>query len=535
MKNLTTNSALPFVRTQAENGIARTALTVTNGEQPTGEAPVAAKPLATFIHLSDLHICDTQSPARVEFLDRYADPDFETRAMIDYVGTYRPQEFLTLQVLEAMVQSANQIETGPLLGKSIDGVLITGDVIDNGQANELGWYKTLLEGGSVAQQSGNPEVVEASHATHQNFTDQHYYKPDSSNGNRTDELFGMVQSPGLVDAAHAEFEATGLKHKWFAIHGNHDAMLQGTVGPTPQLNEFVTGNQKLNGIVEGAALEAVFAPFSEVGPSNYPPIDLMTTVEVTPDPSRRFVNMDDWVDAHLACEHDHGISQGAKHAYWTRDFNIDGEGGTVRVIALDTVNPWSGWQGCIDRSQFMWLSEVLADSKDKYVVLTSHHPSVDLVNGYTPEGQEPPALEAEVRELLGEYPNIVLWVAGHVHDHRISFAKAPQGDHGFWQIRTGSHMDWPQQSRVIEIAKTADGRIAVGTVVFNHAGAPLLNLSELADATAQDLESPLYLAGASRILAANDWQRFAGSEALEVLQGEPGDRNAWLWLPDPLA
>jgi metallophosphoesterase (TIGR03767 family) len=535
MEQLTTQKALPFVRTQAANGITRTALRVSEGEAPVGEAPVEAQPLATFIHLSDLHICDTQSPARVEFLDRYADPDYPSRAIIDYVGTYRPQEFLTLQVLEAMVQSANQIETGPLLGKAIDGVLITGDVIDNGQANELSWYKTLLEGGPVAQQSGDPEVIEASHATHPNFTDQHYYKPDSSNGQRSDEMFGMVQLPGLVKAAHSEFEATGLKHNWYAIHGNHDAMLQGTVGPDATLDAFVTGNQKLNGIIEGASLEEVFAPFSEVGPSAYPPVELMTTVEVTPDPNRRFVNMDDWVDTHLNCEHDHGISQGASHAYWTRDFNIDGEGGTVRVIALDTVNPWSGWQGCVDRTQFMWLSDVLEESKDKYVVLTSHHPLVDLVNGYTPAGEEEPALEAEVRQLLGEHPNVILWVAGHVHDHNIGFAKASQGEHGFWQIRTGSHMDWPQQSRVIEIAKTIDGRIAIGTVVFNHAGTTLLNLSELAAATVDDLENPLYLAGISRVLAANDWQRFAGREALEVLEGKPEDRNAWLWLQDPLA
>ena len=26
-------------------------------------------------HLTDLHLCDAESPARIEFLDRYADPD----------------------------------------------------------------------------------------------------------------------------------------------------------------------------------------------------------------------------------------------------------------------------------------------------------------------------------------------------------------------------------------------------------------------------------------------------------------------------
>ena len=39
-------------------------------------APASAdvEVLLTVAHLSDLHVCDSQSPARVEFLDRWADP-----------------------------------------------------------------------------------------------------------------------------------------------------------------------------------------------------------------------------------------------------------------------------------------------------------------------------------------------------------------------------------------------------------------------------------------------------------------------------
>ena len=38
---------------------------------------------------------------------------------IIFLGTYRAHEFLTVQVLEAMVHSVNKIETGPLLGKAV--------------------------------------------------------------------------------------------------------------------------------------------------------------------------------------------------------------------------------------------------------------------------------------------------------------------------------------------------------------------------------------------------------------------------------
>lgn len=56
------------------------------GEPPTGIVRV----IANFIHISDTHICDAQSPARVEFLDRYADPHNPFAKVINsLVGTYR--------------------------------------------------------------------------------------------------------------------------------------------------------------------------------------------------------------------------------------------------------------------------------------------------------------------------------------------------------------------------------------------------------------------------------------------------------------
>ena len=78
-------------------------LSLDRGEVALGESPEVAKVIASFIHLSDLHICDAASPARLEFLDRIADPDNPLSAMVPYIGTYRAQEFLTTQVLEAMV------------------------------------------------------------------------------------------------------------------------------------------------------------------------------------------------------------------------------------------------------------------------------------------------------------------------------------------------------------------------------------------------------------------------------------------------
>jgi hypothetical protein len=53
--------------------------------------------------------------------------------------------------------------------------------------------------------------------------------------------------------------------------------------------------------------------------------------------------------------------------------------------------------------------------------------------------------------------------------------------------------------------------------------------------TPDELANPVALAGLSRLLAANDWQRqHDGPFNIELLAGEPEDRNIWLWANDPL-
>lgn len=499
------------------------------GENVIGEEPLNAQVVAAFIHLSDLHICDAASPARLEFLDRIADPDNPLSQLVPYIGTYRAQEFLTTQVLQAMVVAANEIKKAPLTGAAIDAVVITGDVTDNAQSNELNWYKTILDGGVVTPKSGDSQRSEGSHSSNADLYDIHYYHPDGPPtglpADRPHVLHDFPHFKGVLQAAERQFVADGLTHKWLAVHGNHDALLQGTAVPTPELDALAQGPEKLAGLKNMADLADLFAGFGEIGPAVYPGLDHMETNEVTADSRRALVKMSDWVKVHTDCEHDHGLdAEQPETSYWYRNINTQ-----VRLIALDTVNRFGGWQGCIHREQFEWLSQLLDESKDKYVILTSHHPLENLFNGYVPDEESAPALEAEVRGLLEKHPNVVLWFSGHVHDHKITQSRNSDGSLAFWEIRTGSHIDWPQQSRTIEIVKSSNGKIAIGTVVFDHAGPVVFN------GTADELADPVALAGLSRLLAANDWQRQnEGRFALELMEGQPEDRNIWLWANDPL-
>jgi hypothetical protein len=66
---------------------------------------------------------------------------------------------------------------------------------------------------------------------------------------------------------------------------------------------------------------------------------------------------------------------------------------------------------------------------------------------------------------------------------------------GFWQITTASHIDWPQQARIVEFLATPAG-LAIGCTVIDSA----------APATYQGSADPAGLAALARELAANDWQ-----------------------------
>jgi len=167
-----------IVRSKATPESKWTDLVMDSGEIAVGSEPRERKAIATFIHLSDIHICDAASPARLEFLDRLADPDSPLSALVPYVGTYRAQEFLTTQVFEAMVRATNEITHAPMTGAPIDAVVITGDVTDNAQSNELNWYKTILEGGNINPKSGHVQTSEAAHSSNPETYDVRYYHPD---------------------------------------------------------------------------------------------------------------------------------------------------------------------------------------------------------------------------------------------------------------------------------------------------------------------------------------------------------------------
>lgn len=475
--------------------------------------------LVSVAHLSDLHVCDCQSPGRVEFLDRFADPDSPLREDLDEVGTYRAQEGLTVHVADAMVRAVNEVDAGPVGGAALDLAIITGDLTDNAQANELDWYLTLLDGGEVRPDSGDLDRYEG--VGDDVLFDERYWHPQSVWPDLPRTKFGFPTAPGLLDASRAPFAAAGLGAPWLTVHGNHDQLLQGTVAAPGPLGRFVTGHRKPVQIPSGwttADVLGLMTGLAECDPAAVARLREVGHRLVTPDRNRRAITRAEFVEAHFrpgARPQGHGLPADARdtgRAFYRHDH------GPVTFLVMDTVNEYGGWEGSLDPEQLAWLDDELsaADREQRYAVLASHHPLRHLVNDYV-VGPGRRVVRAEVDVVLDRHPSVVLWLNGHTHRTTITAHRR------WWEVTAPSLVDWPQQSRIVELVRH-DGSLAVATTMLDHTGeAPW----------GGDVEGVDAVAGLSRELAANDWQWRRDPLEEHPRGGRAEDRNTLLNLPDP--
>ena len=130
-------------------------------------------------------------------------------------------------------------------------------------------------------------------------------------------------------------------------------------------------------------------------------------------------------------------------------------------------------------------------------------------------GAEPRVLGPALVEEFLAHDNVIAWVNGHTHDNTIKAHKSATG--GFWEINTASHIDWPQQARLIEVLDNEDGSLSIFCTMLDHQ----------AKRRAGAYESVMQLASLSRLLSANDWQLHPEG------RGKRNARNVELLLPKP--
>ncbi|CAA9471539.1 MAG: hypothetical protein AVDCRST_MAG69-83, partial [uncultured Solirubrobacteraceae bacterium] len=295
------------------------------GPPPESEAPV------TFVQLTDLHIRDEESPARVPFLDRLGEP---------FGSTFRPHEALSHQVATAAVHSVNRLAP--------QAVVVTGDFLDSAQANELDGALAIFDGGRVRPDSGATGYDGVQEARN---PDPLYYRPDTDAPRR----------PGLVERAQEPFESPGLQAPWLPVLGNHDVLVQGEVAPTLQLAEAARGRRTIESLAPGTEAPDADADSSEAVRALLDGRVATRDRRVPADRRRRHVS-----PAELARRLGRPLRDGRL------DYAAD-IGRRVRALVLDTARRDGGSRGVVSPRQVAWLKREVRRSTGRWTVVFSHH------------------------------------------------------------------------------------------------------------------------------------------------------------------
>jgi metallophosphoesterase (TIGR03767 family) len=558
------------------------------GELTPGLAQAPVKyALAAFVQMTDLHVVDDQSPARVEWLDRLTDngdPGY------DYASSYRPHEMFSTHIVDAMCQAIRSVGRGPRTNLPLGFTMVTGDAIDNCQFNETRWYIDLLDGVPIVPDSGLIGVDESVSNTFGDMMhDWAYWAPeDFVYPYGTDKYtgrYGYPRVPGVMAAARAELRSTGLGMPWYTTYGNHDGEIQGNFPEDP---DFLISLlfPDMNAIAVGS--DKAYSSSSALGP-NADPLDYRDmlknryVVPVAADDKRRFINLGQFVHEHFTTAGSppgHGFT--ADSDFSTLCYAIpQNPGDLVQGLVVNTAASMYA-DGQIHEGQMRWLETQLRAGSSKYLVPTVPPPAITIPG---PDGNSPPQPPTiipghgltdgagatvttqsgvtdklfvifchhtlnsikgsglygavmlwsgdDLRRLLLAYPNVIAVVNGHTHTNRITpYARtAAQGmPGGFWEISTASLIDWPMQSRIIEVGM---GNNIVSIMTTNVDLDPTVPHGGPG--------SPKELAALARELAANDPSERAqivrnnAGDEVGTRRGRAIDRNTQLLLPAPFS
>ncbi|MCU1366669.1 MAG: metallophosphoesterase, partial [Ilumatobacteraceae bacterium] len=216
------------------------------------------------------------------------------------------------------------------------------------------------------------------------------------------------------------------------------------------------------------------------------------------------IDRGEWIRAHIGAG---ALGYGPANATDERiDTVIDLD--HVRLILLDTNHPDGDYQGSIGLDQLAWLEERLGEvesTSGRLAVLVSHHGADSLVNRLGARSDR--VLGPALLDVVHRHPCVVAWLVGHRHVNRIEPRHGAGG--GFWEITTASVIDWPSQTRSVELVRHRDGSVEIVCTMLDHR------------------DPPEGLASLHRQLA----RRFASTGVATRMTGRAVDGNVRLQLP----
>jgi len=423
-------------------------------------------------------------------------------------------------------------------------------------------------------------------------TDGPGYSPDEAeNRSRRDRSSSIRDFPGLLEAQNLPFRARGIGMPWYGIFGNHDSLLTGNFARSKAIAGVATGCVKVTEISDEALAEAAplaaggFTQQEEGRAGGILVRDVLRTVNdpaarqqratiVPGDPARLPLKKRRYMREHF---HTGGRPRG--HGFTRADLR-SGEGNYafsprrgLRFLVLDSVSDTGGSRGNIGDRQFRWIHRQLlrAGRRHQLVIAFAHH-TMQTMNQEVPSGfpggdqQGAPRRAADVhfgngpgettkpcrtrrararpgkhetlRCLFLRHRNLIAFVNGHQHYNQITPFGRRGG--GFWEVSTASHIDWPQQSRLLELFNNRDGTLSLFGTIIDHAGPANPGSAPLDTHGVASRREVLRIASISRELACNDPNSNSGEggpcasgKRRSTSEGRNRDRNVELIVRNP--
>ncbi len=538
--------------------------------------------LAFFGQITDPQVADEMSPARVELLDPAAGSVSASWRPQEALGVHAFDE--TIRNLNA--NRTSPVRQGSGRRARLGFAITTGDLPDNSQRNETRWFVTLLDGGRVDPFSGKPidagnpcpgasdadvarmnaDVAARRYTGVQDYDDYPagtpaqrqagFWDPDTA-APTPGPSSAFPRYPGLLERAQQPFIAPGLDVPWYSSRGNHDGLVQGNAPASAALfRTIATGCLKVfpSAAFDPASVAGLSGAevFRRIGNPDFIAQLLGGAGQTPPDPDRAFVSKPEYKQLQGRADRQHGFG-------FTDRAQLRASAGTalyyawtprpgLRLISLDTVAEGGGAEGNLDDPQYRWLVGELnrAQRRGQLVVVSSHHTLGTMTNRTPdeaagcsnpneagcdgdPRRSTPIHLglrgRQSLRALLLAHRNVIAYVNGHTHHNRVT-AWRGRGGRAFWEINTAAHIDFPQQSRQIEIMDNRDGTLSIFGTILDQA-APIAAPAPGPAAALTDRQ----LGSLVRTLAANDPQTRDVTGG-----GGPGarrDRNVELLIRDP--
>jgi metallophosphoesterase (TIGR03768 family) len=397
--------------------------------------------LLRFFTLTDVHITDKESPVQAIF--------FAHLYGSGGIGFCTPLMLYTTHLLDAIVRTINGLHKQ----NPFDFGIALGDLANNTQYNELRWFIDIMDGKNI--------------------------NPDS--GDKDDPI------PGPGNDYQDEFLSEGLDHSipWYAVIGNHDHFFIAQQPVNDYVRQTFTGVNILqlgNVLTEfGNALnERTYSLGTMDGSTLYGTTigsdtvaNMETIPTIAPDANRRSLTKTEWYNEFnttTSLPQGHGFPEGVAENAPQGCYAIEPKSNLpLKVIGLDDtmdendISPNFYGYGTLSNGRYEWLISELdaGQSEGKLMIIAAHIPLAVKTPGVNFLDS---LFEKDLIDKLRTYPNLILWISGHLHRDKITPFISTDSNHpenSFWQVETKSVREFPEQFRTIDIVRNSDNTISI--------------------------------------------------------------------------